>query len=69
MMKYKNYEAEVDFDPDLGMFHGAVVNIRGVITFYGKSTAELKREFKNSVEDYLEFCEQSGESRFGIDLS
>ena len=48
MMKYKNYEATVDFDNELEMFHGAVINTRDVITFYGKSVVELKREFKKS---------------------
>lgn len=55
-MKYKNYEATVRFDDETEMFHGEVINTRDVITFQGKSVAELKREFKNSVEDYLEFC-------------
>ena len=60
-MKYKNYEAAVDFDDEMEMFHGTVINTRDVITFYGKSVAELKREFKNSVDDYLEFCKKRGE--------
>jgi len=55
-MKYKDYEAAVDFDDETKMFHGAVINLRDVITFYGKSMAQLELEFKNSVEDYLEFC-------------
>ena len=60
-MKYKNYEAAVDFDDEIEMFHGTVINTRDVITFYGKSVTELKREFKNSVDDYLEFCKKRGE--------
>ncbi len=60
-MKYKGYEAAVDFDDDMEMFHGVVINTRDVITFYGRSVAELKKEFKASVEDYLEFCKQRGE--------
>ena len=60
-MKYKNYEASVEFDDELEMFHGTVINARDVITFYGKSVAELKQEFKNSVEDYLGFCKQRNE--------
>jgi len=60
-MKYKNYEAAIDFDPDIEMFHGVVINTRDVITFYGKSVAELKKEFKNSVEDYLAFCKERSE--------
>ena len=60
-MKYKDYEAAVDFDDELEMFHGSVINTRDVITFYGKSVAELKREFRNSVDDYLKFCKERGE--------
>ena len=60
-MNYKNYEAAVDFDSDIEMFHGTVINTRDVISFYGKSVAELKREFKNSVDDYIDFCKKRGE--------
>lgn len=60
-MKYKGYEAAVDFDDEIEMFHGVVINTRDVINFYGKSVAELKREFKVSVETYLQFCRDLGE--------
>jgi len=40
-MKYKNYEAAADFDDEIEMFHESVINTRDVITFYGKSAAEL----------------------------
>ncbi len=60
-MKYKGYEAAIDFDEEMEMFHGSVINTRDVITFYGRSVAELKKEFKNSVDDYLEFCKKRGE--------
>lgn len=60
-MKYRGYEAVVRFDEELEMFHGEVVNTRDVITFQGKSVAELKREFKNSIEDYLDFCRSRNE--------
>lgn len=60
-MKYKNYEAAVGYDEEAEIFHGEVVNTRDVITFQGKSVEELKREFKNSVEDYLEFCRERNE--------
>ena len=60
-MKYKNYEAAVKFDDDTEMFYGEVINTRDVITFQGKSVSELKREFKNSIEVYLEFCNDRNE--------
>jgi predicted HicB family RNase H-like nuclease len=39
-----------------------VINTRDVITFQGENAAELKQAFHDSVEDYLEFCEQRGEA-------
>ena len=56
MMKYKEYIAKVEFDDSAGLFHGEVVNLRDVITFAGKTGGELRKAFRDSVNDYLEFC-------------
>ena len=61
MMEYKGYMGKVDFDDEAGIFHGEVINTRDVITFQGRSVAELKKAFKESVEDYLAFCASRGE--------
>jgi predicted HicB family RNase H-like nuclease len=61
MMEYKGYIGKVDFDDEAGVFHGEVINTRDVITFQGDSVAELKRAFRESVDDYLVFCKQRGE--------
>lgn len=61
MMKYKGYIAKVEFDDEAEIFHGEVANLKDVITFQGKSVRELKKAFKDSVDDYLEFCEERGE--------
>ena len=60
MMKYKVYSAEVKFDDEAGVFHGEVTGTRDVITFEGKSVAELKKAFQDSVDDYLAFCDERG---------
>jgi predicted HicB family RNase H-like nuclease len=60
-MRYKGYEAVVEYDEDAGIFHGEVVNLRDVITFRGKSVSELKKALAGSVDDYLAFCRQRGE--------
>lgn len=61
MMEYKGYLAHTEFDDEANIFHGEVINIRDVITFQGKSVDELRRAFKDSVEDYLVFCAERGE--------
>jgi predicted HicB family RNase H-like nuclease len=61
-MKYKSYTAIVTFDDEAEIFHGEVQDLRDVITFQGQSVAELRREFKASVDDYLAWCKERGKS-------
>jgi predicted HicB family RNase H-like nuclease len=60
-MSYKGYEAIVEYDKDAEIFHGEVVGLRDVITFQGKSVAELKKALAGSIDDYLAFCKERGE--------
>ena len=60
-MTYKGYEAIVEYEEEVGMFHGDVINLRDVITFQGASVDELKTALADSVEDYLAFCRARGE--------
>ncbi len=60
-MNYKGYEAIVEYDEDAEIFHGEVANLRDVITFQGKSVAELKKALAASIEDYLALCRERGE--------
>jgi len=62
MMEYKRYLGKVEFDDEVGIFHGEVINIRDVITFQGQTVAELKKAFRESVDDYLAYYHQRGES-------
>jgi len=61
MMTYKRYNAIIEFDDDAMIFHGEVIGIKDVVTFQGRNPEELKQAFKDSVDDYLEFCRQRGE--------
>jgi predicted HicB family RNase H-like nuclease len=61
MMEYKGYIGKVEFDDEAGIFHGEVINTRDVVTFQGQSVAELKKAFKESLEDYFSFCASRGE--------
>ena len=61
MMEYKGYGGHVAFDDERGVFHGEVLGLRDVVTFQGKSVAELRKAFRESVDDYLDFCRQRGE--------
>lgn len=59
-MKYKGYIGKVEYDSDAKIFHGEVIGLRAVITFQGKTTDELEQAFKDSVDDYLDWCNERG---------
>ncbi len=61
-MEYKGFLAKVEFDNEQDLFHGEVINIGDVVTFQGRSVRELRKAFRESLEDYLAFCEERGES-------
>ena len=60
MLNYKGYIGQVEFDDENRIFTGSVINTRAVITFQGSSVNEIEKEFKNSVEDYIEWCKEDG---------
>ena len=59
-MNYKGYHGQVTYDEDAKLFHGEVVGLRDVITFQGKSVDELEQAFKDSIDEYLDFCKELG---------
>ena len=62
MMEYKGYIGKVEIDDEAGILHGEVINIRDVVTFEGTSVDEIQKAFRESVDDYLDFCAQRGET-------
>ncbi len=59
-MEYKGYTAKIEYDESAEVFCGSVKNIRTVITFSGSSVDELKKAFKDSIDDYLKWCQEDG---------
>ncbi|NDY56395.1 type II toxin-antitoxin system HicB family antitoxin [Desulfovibrio sulfodismutans] len=59
-LRYNDYVAAVDYDPGTKLFHGRVVNVNSVISFYGATGEELEREFATSMETYFEVCRENG---------
>lgn len=61
-MEYKGYIGLVEFIDEANIFHGEVINLRDVVTFQGTTVRELQTAFRDSVDDYLEFCADRSES-------
>jgi len=59
-MEFKGYIGIVNYDDEARIFHGEVINTRDVITFQGTSVDQLEKSFRESVNDYLNWCKQDG---------
>jgi predicted HicB family RNase H-like nuclease len=53
---------QIDYDSNAGVFGGTVVNANVLISFEGRSSAELLRSFKNVVDPYLSQCKATGKA-------
>ena len=56
MMNYKGYAGKTEYDDESEIFYGEVIGLRDIVTFRGNSVRELKKSFKESIDDYLAFC-------------
>jgi predicted HicB family RNase H-like nuclease len=59
-MTYKGYEGVVEYDDEAGVFSGHIINTRDVVTFEGTTVKELRKAFRDSIDDYLAFCKELG---------
>jgi predicted HicB family RNase H-like nuclease len=60
LMRHGDYVARIAYDEEIDSFFGEVINTSDVITFYGRSVEELKREMATSIEVHLEACRAKG---------
>lgn len=58
MMKLEGYKAKISYDPEIDLFRGEILGLNGSADFYGKSPAELRKEFRKSLKVFLEVCRE-----------
>lgn len=61
MLTHKGYKAHFEVDAEARLIFGRVLGIRDVVTFKGKTIEEAEQAFRDSVDDYLDFCQEIGE--------
>jgi predicted HicB family RNase H-like nuclease len=59
-MKFDDYLAVINYDPDIDMFRGEFVLLSGGADFYAKDIAGLRQEGEKSLKVYLEMCKEEG---------
>ena len=60
IMEFESYRAKIEYDPEIDKFRGEILGLNGGADFYGTSPTELRDEFKNSLETYLQVCKENG---------
>lgn len=56
-MKYKGYEAIIEYDEEDRLFVGRVINTKDIIVFDGFSVDELEESFHTVIDEYLTDCQ------------
>lgn len=59
-MTLGNYKALIEYGPELDLFRGEILGLSGGADFYGASSDELRKEFRKSLDTYLEVCREHG---------
>ena len=59
-LKYKGYLGTVEPDFENNILYGRLAFIRDLVTYEAETLADLEREFKTSVDLYLQSCVEDG---------
>ncbi len=60
MLSYKGYVGSFAFEDKAALFIGRVSNANYPITFQGKSVESTKQDFRDAINEYLEWCKKYG---------
>jgi predicted HicB family RNase H-like nuclease len=67
-LEYKGYKAEYTWDDDANVFYGEVLNVIDVIAFQSDTERDIEQAFRDSVDDYLNFCKERGEEPVKLNI-
>jgi predicted HicB family RNase H-like nuclease len=59
-MELDGYTAVIRYNPETDEFRGEIQGLNGGAEFFGHSSEELRREFRLSLEFFLETCAKHG---------
>ena len=59
-MEYNGYRSTIEYDEDDELCVGTVIGINDSISFHGQNIQDLKQNFKNNVDNYVDLCIEFG---------
>lgn len=60
LLEYNGYHATIEIDPNDKIFVGTVIGINDDLSFHGTTYSEIEEMFHQSIDNYLEVCQQIG---------
>ena len=59
IMKYRGYWAEIKYSDEDECFCGKIEGLKNdLISFEGETVKELKKDFKDAIDNYLQTCKE-----------
>ena len=55
-----DHKAIIQYDPELDIFRGEFIGLNGGADFYGHSITALEHEGKQSLQTFLDVCQENG---------
>lgn len=59
ILEYKGYNGTVEYSAEDNVLFGKVIGIKNLISYEGKSVEELKTDFEDAIDDYIEYCAEN----------
>src|SRR6187549_3889869 len=63
-MEYGEFIGSVHYSAKDDLLFGKIEGISDLVTFEGASVKELRKSFKEAVDDYIILCEKTGKSAY-----
>jgi len=59
-MEYKGYNGTVEYSDADKVLFGKILGIKSLLSYEGDSLVNLRRDFEDAIDDYLETCVEKG---------
>ena len=60
ILKYKGYQAKVEYSAEDEILHGTIIGINDFVDFAAENDSEIVSEFHKAVDGYIDFCKEVG---------
>ena len=61
-LQHRGYTGSVLYSAEDKMLHGRILGIRDTISYGGTTVKSLERNFRDAVDEYLRFCNETGKA-------